>query len=254
MTMERPLAGCGRRLCWITMGLTLALGCSTRRDGAAEKQQPASSAGHGGVGGEAGAAAAGVGGADPTLDAGQPAAGATADDASTDPDADAEAAALDPEGADFNALLGCSSTACGSSYAQLNGGERGISKEESSCTMQGLRDRIPGLYMHSFASDDQRGLLNNVHLILVRQDQTAIHVSKTDRSKEYYERSGTAGTTYTAAESCALSPASYFDSCLTAVENVGSTIADGDPAWTCLAADPVAGWLTKCSPVEASCE
>jgi len=235
------------------MGLTLALGCSTARNDGTEKQQPEDSAGNEGVGGGAGAAGASAGGADPTPNAGQPGAGASTEDASTtNPETDA--GILDPDGADYDALLSCSSTACGSSYAQLNGGERGISTEESSCTMQGLRDRTPGLYMHSFASDDQRGLLNNVHLILVKQDQTAIHVSRTDKSKEYYERSGTAGTTYSAAESCALSPTSYFDSCLTAVQNVGSTIADDDPAWTCLAADVAAGWLTDCSPGEASCE
>jgi hypothetical protein len=252
MTAQRLRVNWGTRLCWITTGLTLTLGCSTARDDSSKQQQPESHAGNQGVAGGAGAAGAGAGGADPMLVGGQSGAGAGTQDASTD--TDAEAGALDPDGADYNALLTCASTACGSSYAQLNGGVRDIAREESSCTMKGLRDRTPGLYMHSFASDDQRGLRNDVHLILVKNDETAVHVSKTEKSKEYYERSGTAGTTYTQAESCTLSPASYFDSCLTAVENVGPTVADDDPAWTCLAADLVAGWLADCTSVETSCE
>jgi hypothetical protein len=252
MIEEHLLVGWSRRLCLLAMGL--ALGCSTEPTHSSKNQQPATYAGNEGVAGAAEAAAAGAGGADSVAAAGQSGAGAGggAGDAGLDPDA--EAGVVDPEGADFNALLICSATACGSSYAQLNGGVRDISSEESRCTMEGLRDRTPGLYMHTFASDDQRGLLNNVHLILVKKDQTAIHVSKTDKSKESYERSGTAGTTYTQAESCTLSPASYFDGCLTAVQNVGATIADNDPAWTCLAADLVAGWLSACTPAEASCE
>ncbi|MBN1610154.1 MAG: hypothetical protein JW940_26240 [Polyangiaceae bacterium] len=252
MTVQRLSAGWSSRLWGVTLGLALMLGCSTRRTDAAEQQQPASYAGHEGVGGGAGAAGAGAGGVDPMLDAGQSGAGAGTQDASTD--TDAEAGTLDPDGVDYNALMTCSATACGSSYAQLNGGERDISSEESSCTMQGLRDRTPGLYMHSFASDDQRGLYNEVHLILVKNDQTALHVSKTEKSKEYYERTGTAGTTYTQAEICTLSPAGYFDGCLTAVQDVGTTIADDDPAWTCLAADLVDGWLAGCTLAEPSCE
>lgn len=263
MTVERN-AGWTRRVLLVSAGLTLTLGCpaartdydySKWRTQEYEDDGNAGAANEAGVAGMAGAATQAKGGAGPVEDASAPLGGSTGGTTTATPNTDAEAGALLPGAHDFDALQGCYSDACGASFAQIvDAATPGIGKEQCGCLMMGLRDRTPGFYKHNVVAQDSRGLSTVTHAFLVKKDGTVIHAAKTDVSGSFYDRNGTSGTTYTEAESCNLSPASYFDACLTAVNNASAKFAVEDPVWTCLYVEPVAGWLTGCTPVEAACE
>ena len=136
---------------------------------------------------------------------------------------------------------------CGRSNAQLvEGATRNFSKLAAKCVLEGLRDRKPGRYLHDTDSTTSGSSDGAHHVVLITDAGQVLHAAE-----DYSYGPVAQGEPVIAGQRCQLKPASYFESCLSALD--GSAATDADTAWQCVFGPSVGiapgqiPWFESCS-------
>lgn len=210
-----------------TGGSTGGAGGSTGGTGGSSGGTGGMASGTGGAGGAAGQGGVGAGGA----------AGSSGD------------GGVSGAQADFEALSACQAPSpCAKSFVQVIEGGTLVppAVQRVDCVLDALAKRTPGLYEHETDHTFTNGAWTQMHLIRIHDDGSVSYAVE-DR-----DRGAVEAVSYSA-YGCELKDATYFESCLTLVENIATTFDEQAIKDCTYANGAMDQWFASCMPGPVEC-